>query len=262
MAPPAPLNSNPQSLEGRVALITGASSGLGRAIALLFAAHGAMFIVCADLTPDGPITSSDTKSDTEDDLPTADLINRRHGNDKAIWTPTDVRKGEDIADAVELAVSSAGRLDMEHIVDRQSSMINNAGIGAEFSKIHELDEKVWDNMMYVVSTPTFILHLSPTLPSPFLSLPSTFQLKFPLSPSLTYHAPLYPHAHMPEVLRTPMSKPNIESQELSKRFMDATPWGTWGEVQDVAKGYLFLASDDAAWITGVGLPIDGGMLAM
>lgn len=40
-----------------------------------------------------------------------------------------------------------------------------------------------------------------------------------------------------------------------------TPWGMWGEVEDVAKGVVFLASDDASWVTGVPLPIDGGWAA-
>ena len=43
--------------------------------------------------------------------------------------------------------------------------------------------------------------------------------------------------------------------------MGLTPWGTWGDKDDVAKGALFLASEEAAWVTGVALPVDGGMLA-
>ena len=58
-----------------------------------------------------------------------------------------------------------------------------------------------------------------------------------------------------------MSTDNKKDPEINDRFMRLTPWGTWGKVEDVAKGALFLAGEDAAWVTGVALPIDGGMLA-
>ena len=59
-----------------------------------------------------------------------------------------------------------------------------------------------------------------------------------------------------------MSKANVEDQDISDGLMTRTPWCTWGEARDVALGALFLASDNAAWVTGVALPVDGGYLAM
>lgn len=54
----------------------------------------------------------------------------------------------------------------------------------------------------------------------------------------------------------------FNTQEDSDRLMALTPWGTWGDKNDVARGALFLAGEeDAAWVTGVTLNIDGGMLA-
>ena len=58
-----------------------------------------------------------------------------------------------------------------------------------------------------------------------------------------------------------MSKSNIDDERISTGLMTRTPWGTWGEAQDVAKGALFLASNEASWVTGVALPVDGGYLA-
>lgn len=58
-----------------------------------------------------------------------------------------------------------------------------------------------------------------------------------------------------------MTKANYENPEISAEMVSMTPWGRWGEVGDVAKVAVFLASDDAAWVTGVSLPVDGGYLA-
>ena len=58
-----------------------------------------------------------------------------------------------------------------------------------------------------------------------------------------------------------MTSALFNTKEDSDRLMALTPWGTWGDKDDVAKGALFLASEEAAWVTGVALPVDGGMLA-
>lgn len=63
------------------------------------------------------------------------------------------------------------------------------------------------------------------------------------------------------VTKTAMTKPNYENPAVSAHMVATTPWGEWGNVADVAKGAVFLASDDAAWVTGVPLPVDGGYLA-
>lgn len=63
------------------------------------------------------------------------------------------------------------------------------------------------------------------------------------------------------VTKTAMTKINYEDEQVSSEMISMTPWGEWGNVVDVAKGAVFLASDDAAWVTGVPLPVDGGYLA-
>lgn len=62
-------------------------------------------------------------------------------------------------------------------------------------------------------------------------------------------------------LKTPMTKPIFEDAKTREEIKDLTPWGEWGNVEDVAKCAVFLASDDAAYVTGVALPIDGGYTA-
>ena len=64
------------------------------------------------------------------------------------------------------------------------------------------------------------------------------------------------------VLRTTMTQNLQSNPEELKKISDAHPFGGMGSVEDVAKAAVFLASDDAAWITGVPLPVDGGYLTI
>lgn len=134
-------------LSNKVALITGASSGLGRAMSQAFAAAGA-FIVNADLTPNPPKTPLLEKemegSGRNYELPTVDLVNQQFpsqgGAPRMAFVQCDVTKGESVKNAIAFAVQQYGRLDI---------MVNNAGITCQDAntpspRTHETDERLFD----------------------------------------------------------------------------------------------------------------------
>ena len=103
----APLPSLHQPrLHEKVALVTGASSGLGRAITLLYVSHGARLVVCADLKPD-PSPGIDGETSR-----TTDEVSKRFGEGKAVYVHCDVGDGDSVRNAVQETVRLGGRLDM------------------------------------------------------------------------------------------------------------------------------------------------------
>lgn len=95
-------------LASRVTIITGSSSGVGRAIALAFAANGAFPIICSDVRPD----VRDTWGIADADIPTHELICQRYGDGKAVYVQTDVTIAADVKKVVRKAVEVGGRLDV------------------------------------------------------------------------------------------------------------------------------------------------------
>ncbi|KAK5937030.1 hypothetical protein PMZ80_010779 [Knufia obscura] len=294
---------HPPRLNRRVAIVTGASSGLGRAIALHFASHGAELVVCADLKeeprPDGV---------EQDQTPTHEIIKSTYGHRTAMFVECDVTNATQVKAMVEAVVEERQRIDV---------LVNNAGLGNVSGSplIHELDEKDWRRVINVNLDGTFLTNkyvLGQMIKQTPAKLSSATRASNPppglnTGPSDVHHLArrgtiinvssmlgsiALPHgtsaycaskggvlnltrqlaldyarykinvnALCPGFLKTGMTAGNWGNEAREKEMKKLTPWGEWGRVEDVARMAVSLASEDAAWMTGEGVVVDGGYSA-
>ncbi len=246
-------------LAGRVAVITGGASGIGRATALRFLAEGARVVV-GDLNADNGATLA-----AEVDDPTRLRV-----------VTTDVSDEQQVAALIDTATSAFGQLDV---------LFNNAGIGGAFGPLTELEVDHWDRTFAVLTRSVFlgIKHGARTMIAggaggSIINTASVAGVAGGGGPlaysaakaaviSLTENASseLAPHrirvnAICPGFIRTPLAVGRDE-EAIVARVAAVQPWPAIGAPEDIAAACLFLASDDAQFITGASVPVDGGMLA-
>ncbi len=251
-------------LAGKVAIITGAGSGIGQASALMFAAEGAKVVV-ADYVPEGGQAT------------VAEI--RRAGGD-AIFVETDVSRADDVEHMVKTTLKTYGRIDV---------LFNNAAVTLPASVV-DASEELWDKTMDIDLKGVFlpskyaIPHMLEGGGGSIINTASMCGLvaspnQAPYSAAkggvvaLTRQMAIdyAPHGIRvngiaPSEVRTPMflgfinqaPDPEKKMQELIARI----PMRRVAEPEELARVALFLASDDASYITGVTLPVDGGLTAM
>ncbi|HEX9414423.1 MAG TPA: SDR family oxidoreductase [Ktedonobacterales bacterium] len=250
-------------LEGKTAIITGAGSGLGQAMALRFVAEGAR-VLAADIDEAGMGATVAALGDRAT---------------QAAWRRVDVTREDDCAAAVAEAMERWGRLDI---------MVANAGIGAPGS-IANLALEDWQRVLDVDLTGVFLCakHAFRSMRASGGSILATASVAgLQGTPSLgAYGAAkagviqlmqtvalegarfnIRANALCPVWTQTPMVEAfiggaRIPAEQAAERLVASIPLGRMGTPSDVANAALYLASDEAAFISGVAFPIDGAHMA-
>ena len=243
-------------LEDKVAIITGAATGIGHAAARLFAREGAKVVVADRNAPDGEKTVA--------------LIGEAGGD--AIFVETDVSKAEQVQNMVEIAVKTYGKLDV---------VVNNAGILIRTSRLHEVSEMEWDLTLATDIRGPFLC-CKYTIPhmlergGSIVNVASVSGIRAAISSvaygvskagviSLTKTAAreyadqgIRVNAIVPGMIDTPQSRGSTGSTEVFEKRRWENPGGHLGTPEDVANMMLYLASEESSFVTGASFVIDGG----
>ena len=250
-------------LEGKVALITGGGSGIGRASALRFAAEGAS-IVASDLSEASAVE-------------TAAAIREAGGEATAV--AGDVVSSDDAKAMVQAAVDAYGKLDV---------LVNSAGVSGRVEGVSH--EEVWDKVMDVNLKGTYLVswHAVPEMEATgggsIINLASIMALVgYPVGMGggfNPYNASkggvlqftrnlainlarknIRVNCICPGYVETNMTRRLTENPESYEALKGRHPMGRLGQPDDIANAALFLASDEAAFVTGAPLIVDGGYTA-
>jgi NAD(P)-dependent dehydrogenase (short-subunit alcohol dehydrogenase family) len=247
-------------LEGKVALISGGSRGMGAYEAELFVQEGAKVVV----------------GDVREDEGRALAEKISEGGGDAVFVRLDVTSETDWAAAVQEAVTRYGKLDV---------LVNNAGVSARGS-IEETTVEDWDRVMDINAKGVFlgtrtaipemrkagggsIINISSQLGMVGMSESSPeYQASkgavriFTKSTAIQYAAEgIRANSVHPGPVITPMTEARRSDAEVQKMMISRIPLGRYGESADVAYGVLYLASDESSFVTGSELVIDGGWTA-
>jgi len=244
---------------GRVALLTGAATGIGRATALAFATAGAKVVV-ADI---------DERAGRE----TVQII--RDGGGDATFVQADVSRSSDVADMVGQALSAYGRIDMAH---------NNAGVEAAKAASHEISEEDWDRVIDINLKGVWLCmkqQLAAMLEQGGGSIVNTASTVGILAqPNMAAYVAskhgvigltkaaaieyvdrnIRVNAVCPAVVATPMFDRYTKGDAaLADELESALPMKRLIEPDEVAAAVLWLSSENASYLNGHALVIDGGL---
>jgi NAD(P)-dependent dehydrogenase (short-subunit alcohol dehydrogenase family) len=245
-------------LKDKVALITGAGSGIGRQTAILFAKEGAS-VVCVDVNEQA---AQDTAKDIKG----------------AIAVRADVSKAGDCEKMVAAAEKKFGKLNV---------LFNNAGImHAKDDDAMSTSEEVWDLTLdinakgvflgckygipalkragggSVINTASFVARLGAATPQIAYTASKGAVLAMTRELAVIHaRQNIRVNALCPGPLKTELLMSFLNTEAKKQRRLVHVPMGRFGEAEEIAKAALFLASDDSSYITGTDFMVDGGILA-
>ena len=247
------------TFKDKVALVTGASFGIGRATALAFAKKGAKVVL----------------ADWVENPETMDLIKKEGG--EAIFIKCDVSKTKDVKALFQYTIDTYGRLDFAY---------NNAGIEGDSAPVHECSEENWDKTIGInlkgiwlcmkYEIPEMLKHGKGVIVNcssvaglvGFSGLPAYVASKHGVI-GLTKTAALEcaklgirVNAVCPGVIQTPMiDRLTGKKKESIEQFTALEPMARFGLAEEIANAVIWLCSEEASFVTGVAMPVDGGFVA-
>ncbi|MAN27605.1 MULTISPECIES: SDR family NAD(P)-dependent oxidoreductase [Mesonia] len=248
-----------KTLEDKVALITGAGSGIGKSTALLFAEHGAKIIV----------------TDINEEHGTSVVKEIESNGGEAIFIKADTSKPKDSEMTVQKSIEKFGKLDIA---------VNNAGIGGPAEPIGNYPIDDWDKVISINLSGVFygmryqLPEMEKAGKGSIINVASILgQVGFANSCAyvaakhgvvgLTKNAGIEygktgvrVNAVGPAFIETPLVKDSL-SEEAYNSLAEMHPMGRLGRPHEVAELFLWLASDKASFATGAYYPLDGGYLA-
>src|SRR6056297_1782637 len=251
-------------LKGKSTIVTGGSSGIGRAIALKFANEGAR-VAILDIRKESKLEKESPS--------TIEIINNKGG--KGDFYKVDLCNKEEVESALQSILKSYQDIDI---------LVNNAGIFIRNS-ITEVSDDEWEKVIntnlrsYFYTTRKIIPHMVENRSGKIINMSSIHGI-LGTGSALTYCTTkgainnftkqlavdyseygININAINPGTIKTAMSKPFRETPEILKEYKESTLLPRLGETEDVADAALFLASEESDFITGHCLVVDGGWTA-
>ena len=250
-----------KDLLGKVALITGGTSGIGRGTAILFVRHGAKVVLTGRREAEGNETAKLAKAEGGD----------------AIFLQGDVSKSADVQRFVQKTVEKFGRLDVA---------FNNAGIEGKWMPIVDLPEEQFDEVTAINVKGVWlclkyemrqmlkqggggaIVNMSSVAGLMGNAGSSIYAASKHAVIGLTRTAALEGASKgirvntvCPAVIETPMADRAFADPQISKRVLAMHPIGRFGKPMEIAEAVLWMCSDKSSFMTGHEIVLDGGMLA-
>ena len=241
-------------LTGKIALVTGASRGIGFAIAKILSENGALVVITAKNSE--RIKQAEIK-----------ILN-------SFAITCDIRKKNEVQNVVNQTIKKFGKLDI---------LVNNAGIFPRIKQLHEIDEEEWNEVIDVNLTGQFRFTKEVI---PYLQKTSGCIINISSDAGLKayqgFNADAYSASKAalivltkcwaleyaknkirvncicPGVVDTDMTKPFLKNQKDIDFMNNEHPLGRIGQPEEIGKAVLYFTSDDASWVTGAVLTVDGG----
>jgi glucose 1-dehydrogenase len=262
-------NNNKQ----KVVVVTGSSRGIGKAIAKEFAKAGHSVVINAR-------DEEELKRAAEDISKLVNYANNNNNNNKVVYVAGDISQEQTCIALVEETIQKFGRIDV---------LVNNAGIRGESKKIYELTSSDWDDVMDINLKSTFlctrevvkrilnrkennknnsnysIINISSyheSIPqfegAPYAASKGGMEMLTKTVALELADKGIRVNSIAPGAIATDMNKELLEDEEKKKQKENTIPTHRLGQPEEIAKVALFLASDNASYITGTTIYADGG----